>query len=620
MFKGFIVIFFLASCLFGTALFADTINTTVTMEATNITPPNPTVASQFTIRGRITNTGETDIPEGSQFGYGYDYTNTSGRGLSGRSGASTTHALRRGESFEVEFRGTIMEPGDCILRVQELTIKDRNQSNVINPVPNPLRYGFRVEPAPVDLSIDQVNVNPAHPQSGDRVEINGFIKNDSAIGVSNVVGRMELLKDNQRVSNWPDTQPSNIAARGSLRVMNSYPNIEAGNYTVRLTADPANSLNDTNRNNNVKEISFNIQAVQPRAGSATMEATNITPPNPTVASQFTIRGRITNTGETDIPEGSQFGYGYDYTNTSGRGLSGRSGASTTHALRRGESFEVEFRGTIMEPGDCILRVQELTIKDRNQSNVINPVPNPLRYGFRVEPAPVDLSIDQVNVNPAHPQSGDRVEINGFIKNDSAIGVSNVVGRMELLKDNQRVSNWPDTQPSNIAARGSLRVMNSYPNIEAGNYTVRLTADPANSLNDTNRNNNVKEISFNIQAVQPSDLVVKTINIEANTVKYGVGSWVTFTVKNEGQGPVVGSIFLQKEVTKDGAMLAKSGYFEIQGGLAPGEEKAHRFKVGHDSTWSVGNYTLRVVADYRNQVREASENNNLSEAIQFSVVK
>ena len=117
-----------------------------------------------------------------------------------------------------------------------------------------------------------------------------------------------------------------------------------------------------------------------------------------------------------------------------------------------------------------------------------------------------------------------------------------------------------------------------------------------------------------------DVIVKSINIESERVRYGRGAWVTFTVKNEGQAPVAGSIFLQKEVTKDGVVLPKSGYFEIKGGLAPGEEKSHRFKVGHDNSWPAGNYTVRVIADYRNQIPESSEGNNASAAIQFNVVQ
>lgn len=122
-----------------------------------------------------------------------------------------------------------------------------------------------------------------------------------------------------------------------------------------------------------------------------------------------------------------------------------------------------------------------------------------------------------------------------------------------------------------------------------------------------------------------DLIIPDINVPEPVIFYGAQppTLVTFTVKNNGSGPVSGVPIRGSIVnaTHNGLPLVRSEYFDISytSPLAAGEEATHSFAVGHNSYWPVGTYTLQVEIDYNNLVQELTETNNISEAISFVVV-
>jgi hypothetical protein len=357
-----------------------------------------------------------------------------------------------------------------------------------------------------------------------------------------------------------------------------------------------------------------------------LQITGVEPAQPITESEVRVRVRLTNAGQQEIPAGSRFTLSGQFLNSNGTAEGGSISSSFNAALGVGQSYDTDFRHTFQNPGDYTLRISRLEITDNiGRSLLPRALENLLTHNFHVNAAPVDLAVGSITIRPSSPTVGNDVTIEVPVNNQSVPSAGFTIPRIpfkvriELLRNNQKISNWPDQEIRSFIRGISNSVRVTQPRIEAGDYTVNVIIDPDNVLDDIERVNNTGQMQFRV-AEQLADLVVKNISIENNTVKYGIGAWVTFTVKNEGQGPIAGSIFLQKEVVKDGVAQPKSGYFEIKGGLAPGEEKSHRFKVGHDRVWPVGNYTLRVIADYRSQINESSENNNTSADIQFRVVQ
>ena len=115
------------------------------------------------------------------------------------------------------------------------------------------------------------------------------------------------------------------------------------------------------------------------------------------------------------------------------------------------------------------------------------------------------------------------------------------------------------------------------------------------------------------APQQPDLIISRISVNNARIVFGSrDSRVTFAVKNQSQAPVQGNIQCYI-VSKAGSVVT------IPYGLAAGQEKECSFFVGHDSTWPVGIYRIKVKADSPNAIAESNENNNESQEVSFEVV-
>jgi hypothetical protein len=116
-----------------------------------------------------------------------------------------------------------------------------------------------------------------------------------------------------------------------------------------------------------------------------------------------------------------------------------------------------------------------------------------------------------------------------------------------------------------------------------------------------------------------DLVVDSVSIDRNEIVYAEQpwTWIHYRVTNAGKASTPeGRIYLR--AWKNGS--PSSGYMVVDGPIPPGGHVASKFAVGHDSGWPVGAYSVRVEVDYRNEIVEGDETNNLSALITFQVIQ
>ncbi|OLS22682.1 MAG: hypothetical protein HeimC3_29560 [Candidatus Heimdallarchaeota archaeon LC_3] len=166
----------------------------------------------------------------------------------------------------------------------------------------------------------------------------------------------------------------------------------------------------------------------------------------------------------------------------------------------------------------------------------------------------------------------------------------------------------------------------------GEYSLQVYTDHRGTstyIPESNELNNLSpELRFSVvPADTRPDLIISDITIPTTVIQYGATpwTWVDFTVKNVGSGPVTNSSIIGDlvNVLKNGASFPIGGYFNVinfSAPLNPGDIATHSFAVGHDTVWPVGEYSIQVRIDAWNYENETDESNNLSPELRFIVIE
>lgn len=113
-----------------------------------------------------------------------------------------------------------------------------------------------------------------------------------------------------------------------------------------------------------------------------------------------------------------------------------------------------------------------------------------------------------------------------------------------------------------------------------------------------------------------DLTVSIDSIGKSSVIYAETpwTWVTYHVNNIGSVASTGPIYLRIL----NYSTAKTGYMTVDPIAAGSSSVSKTFAVGHDSSWPVGTYSIKLEVDYNGAITEANEANNFSNEIYFTV--
>ncbi len=154
----------------------------------------------------------------------------------------------------------------------------------------------------------------------------------------------------------------------------------------------------------------------------------------------------------------------------------------------------------------------------------------------------------------------------------------------------------------------------------GSHSLYLEVDRQDHIKEENEGNNQsKTIDFDIERAALPDLIVTDIQIEESIIRRGDPdrTEVEYVIKNVGSAPVQASSIYVRDWL-DGS--PQSGDMELSGPLPVGATRSYAFDVGHDSSFPYGIRHTQVEVDYREEIAEENEGNNLSSKVTYEVIR
>ncbi len=482
--------------------------------------------------------------------------------------------------------------------------------------------------APVDLVINTVSANTTSAQAGSTVSLSASVFNggSSTASVSKVgfyLSSDSLLGNGDQLLTTINGAGLNASASALRQGTASIPTgVSAGNHFILAVADPLNEVSETNENNNVKSMIF---TVLPNGGvdlvvqNAALSSTAVT-----AGATLTLTSTLFNAGALAGNSG-KLGY-YLSTDTilgTGDNLLAFA-ASQTLAANSGaqKSATVNLPGTLTPQFYYILFKADYA-SEVNETNELNNVSwVKIQVAAPLQP---DLSVISVTTNPSAALAGATISVGANVLN-AGLGTASLSGVGFYLSADS-LYNAGDSFLG-AAAGGSLNASGSalrqttavIPSGKtAGSYFILAVADHNNALAESNESNNVKVISFAVQAPQYVDLQIK--NAAATSSSVQAGSVITVSAQLYNGGNAVAS-------------NARAGYYFSANNLFDNNDIFISAEAGQtiNSTAGVviseniavpgamaaGAHYILVVADHAGEISESDEQNNVS-AIPFTVV-
>ena len=212
----------------------------------------------------------------------------------------------------------------------------------------------------------------------------------------------------------------------------------------------------------------------------------------------------------------------------------------------------------------------------------------------------DLSVEIIYEGAA-PRIGELVPITVVVKNigDDATRDGTI---MELYVDGKLLAE--EEIPSGLKVGDEVRFNYKLIFDEAGEHRIKAVVDSIDWIIEKNEENNVDELTLTV--VGPPDLTVEWINIPSTAFAWEPTT-ISFKVKNIGKD-VAHNFTVRFEYMGE---VVCSPPVETWGSLslAPGEEKTFKLQVTFPSD---GLYTVRIIADVEDNVKESNEENNFAE--------
>ena len=237
------------------------------------------------------------------------------------------------------------------------------------------------------------------------------------------------------------------------------------------------------------------------------------------------------------------------------------------------------------------------------------------------PGQPDLVVREVSVGRVRIQKEDQpyTKLFATVKNVGSAAVPKKTFHMRLYLNGEPQSAWMTAGGKIPAGETVTRevVVGAGPSWELGRYRASIEVDDGDSIAEANEKNNRSDpVSFTIYQPDTPDLIVSKIYMSRGSIPWGERpwTWVTYTVKNVGDGPVEDDLVYNR-IWKDGYI--QGGWTDVNGSIPPGGTRTQRFAVGHEGP--IGEHTVRVEVDYRNSVLEGREDNNMSDPVTYDVL-
>jgi hypothetical protein len=464
-----------------------------------------------------------------------------------------------------------------------------------------------VTPASADLVVSSVSASPASPSPTDDVTVSAVVRNQGDGASTATTVRFTVAGQTVGTASIGALTPGS-----QTTVTTSVGARAAGTYAIAATADPANTVVESNESNNAAAGSFTVTSgpVEPPQGQnlalgrpATASSTewNYVAANAVDGSRTTywegaggqypswlavnLASTSTLSGVTVRlnPDGA-WGARTQTFSVEGRTGTGswatlKASASYAFAPGSGNSVTVPVSGSASDvrlaftgnSGSGNGQVAELEV-------VGTPAANP------------DLVVTAVTASPASPVESDAITLNAVVRNSGTLASGATTVRFTVDGQNAATANV-----GTLAAGAQATVTASVGARAAGSYTIGASVDPANTVVEQNEANNSysNPTRLTVAAVPSSDIVPV---VSWNPSTPSAGATVTFTaaIANTGNVATGTGAHAVTVTLKDGAgATVRTFTGSVSGAVAPGATSAN-VSLG---TWTAanGNYTVTSVA-------------------------
>jgi len=296
------------------------------------------------------------------------------------------------------------------------------------------------------------------------------------------------------------------------------------------------------------------------------------------------------------------------------------GSACTASPREGGDISAGAKRTTPATADPVSTAEN---RDERHTATAGPVSATPTATFQPTAAPgkPDLVVSEVSIDQDRIQTDAQrsTKLSATVKNVGSAPVPGKTFHMRLYLNGEPQSAWMTAQGEIPEGETFTReiVVGGDPSWEMGRYRASIRVDDDNNIAEASENNNLSDaVSFTIYQPDSPDLIVSKIYMSRGSIPWGERpwTWVTYTVKNIGDGPVEDDLVFNR-IWTDGYI--QGGWADVNGSIPPGGTRTQRFAVGHEGP--IGEHSVRVEVDYRNAVLEVREDNNMSDPVTYDVL-
>jgi len=374
-----------------------------------------------------------------------------------------------------------------------------------------------------------------------------------------------------------------LAAGGSIDVSLVWRPTAAGNYTLKVIADSASSINESNEDNN----EYSTQAEVGDQPQPDLTVTDIDVPTAIYTDvATTVTATIANSGDEDIADGFKIKL-----KANGATID----TAIIAALDAGGSVSADLEWTPATSGDYTLKVTADSSYDIDESNENNN-----RETIEVEVTEQPEGTDLVVTDTDLPDS---------IYIDAAATITATISNVgdDDISDNFEVKlkvNGATIDTITITALDAGGIVSAdleWTPATSGDYTLKVTADSGDAIDESSENNNEYSVQAEVNEQPQPDLTVTDIAAPA-VIYTDAATTITATINNIGNQDITGNFKVR--LNANGTPVDTITITALDAGGS----------VSADFEWTPatsGDYTLKVTADSGDAIDESSESNNES---------
>ncbi|MEZ5396799.1 MAG: CARDB domain-containing protein [Bryobacterales bacterium] len=327
-------------------------------------------------------------------------------------------------------------------------------------------------------------------------------------------------------------------------------NVAPGDYLVRVTADPANTIEESDETNNMGTFPVSVSTdLLPDVSVVSLDATpqaqadagidvplvaTVRNDGPSVAKAVRVQFLVSSDGgSTYSTVGGPV--------SAGNIASGELGTATRLWTNTGAGdFQIK---VVADPADAIL--------ERDEAN--NESTFPLNIPLALLP---DVTPNSLTANPAPDGNGNiDVALDALIRNDGPSRANSTRVQFAFSADGGATFEAIAAPASagNISGGGAGSAQRVWQNAAPGEYLLRVTADPDDSIAEGDETNNAATFPVSVSTALLPDLSEAALDATAQAIPTaGIDAPLTATIQNGGSS-LARSVHVQFLASSDGGV-------------------------------------------------------------------